>query len=104
MTAFEANRTYFQRSICDHDTIFKITVVRRTAKTIWTECGKTLRISVYNGVEQVKPFGTYSMCTIIGADKVLDDTPAAPEPAAEPAPALPSNVIDFAAARAARAA
>ena len=32
--------------------------------------GQTVRrgISVYKGVEQFKPFGTYSMCTIIGAD------------------------------------
>lgn len=68
---FETGKSYFTRSVCDHDTIFDITVVRRTAKTIWTECGKTLRVSVYNGVEQVKPFGTYSMCAIIGADKPL---------------------------------
>lgn len=67
--AFETGKTYFTRSVCDHDTIFEITVKRRTAKTIWTECGKTLRVNVYNGVEQVKPIGSYSMCPIIGADK-----------------------------------
>jgi len=90
---FEADRTYFQHSICDHDTVFEITVARRTAKTIWTTCGKQLRISIWRGVEQVKPHGNYSMCTIIGAEKVRDLKPT-----------LAPNVIDFAAERAKRVA
>ena len=98
MTAFEPGKTYFTRSVCDHDTIFSITVTRRTAKTIWTECGKTLRVKPYNGVEQVKPHGSYSMCAVIGADRELIDTPEAPEAdqaAPAPAPALPENVISL---------
>jgi len=67
--AFEVGRTYWTRSICDHDCIHRITIARRTAKTIWTECGKTLRINSWRGVEQVKPFGSYSMCAVIGADR-----------------------------------
>lgn len=69
--AFEAGRTYWTRSICDHECIHRITVIRRTAKTIWTECGKTLRVNSWRGVEQVKPFGSYSMCAVIGADRVI---------------------------------
>lgn len=69
--AFEAGRTYWTRSICDSDCIHKITVSRRTAKTIWTACGKTLRVTSWRGVEQVKPFGSYSMCAVIGADRVM---------------------------------
>jgi hypothetical protein len=69
---FEAGKTYATRSICDSNSVFKITVVRRTAKTIWTECGKTLRVFLYEGIEQVKPLGSYSMCPVIGADDVRE--------------------------------
>jgi hypothetical protein len=64
---FEIGQTYSTRSACDHECIFSITVVARTAKTIKTSKGKTLRISEYEGREQVKPYGTYSMCPIISA-------------------------------------
>ena len=73
MTAFEPGKTYATRSICDHDCIVRVTVAKRTAKTLTTAAGKTLRISEYRGVEQVKPRGTYSMAPMVGAD---DLTPA----------------------------
>lgn len=66
---FEVGVTYWDRSTCDYDCIFKIKVVRRTAKTIFTECGKTLRVSEWQGVETVKPHGSYSMCSVMSADK-----------------------------------
>jgi hypothetical protein len=47
-----------------------VTVAKRTAKTITTTAGKTLRVSVWQGVEQVKPWGTYSMAPIIDATEV----------------------------------
>jgi len=68
MTKFEAGKTYSTRSVCDHDCIIRVTVAKRTAKTITTTEGKTLRIAEYNGVEQVKPWGSYSMAPIVGAD------------------------------------
>ena len=121
MTAtFEAGKTYWTRSICDHDCIIEITVERRTAKTIVTTGGKRLRISHYNGVEQVAPHGRYSMCAIIGADRCCDQEPprdtwaeanaaqAARQEAQEAeAPAQApeaTNVIDFASYRARRTA
>lgn len=67
---FEVGKTYWTRSICDHESIFRLTVAARTAKTITTEDGKRLRVSVYEGREQVKPCGSYSMCPIIRADRV----------------------------------
>lgn len=67
-TTFEAGKTYATRSICNHDCIIRVTVASRTAKTIKTSEGKTLRISEYRGVEQVKPWGSYSMAPIVGAD------------------------------------
>ena len=71
---FQVNKTYSTRSVCDHNCIFSITVLSRTAKTIKikdlhdSNSVKTLRISEWEGVEQVKPLGSYSMAPIIGAD------------------------------------
>lgn len=65
---FEVGMRYSTRSICDHDCVIAITVEKRTAKTITTATGKTLRIKEYNGIEQVKPWGSYSMAPIISAD------------------------------------
>lgn len=69
MIAFEAGTTYATRSICDHDPIIRMTVAARTAKTLTTSTGKRLGISTYEGVEQVRPLGRYSMAPIIGANK-----------------------------------
>lgn len=66
---FEAGKTYWTRSVCDHNCIVRVAVAKRTAKTITTDEGKTLRIREWNGVEQVKPWGTYSMAPIVGADR-----------------------------------
>lgn len=64
---FEVGSTYSTRSICDSECIVSLTVAKRTAKTITTKAGKVLRITSYNGVEQVKPWGSYSMAPIIDA-------------------------------------
>lgn len=67
---FEAGKTYYTRSVCDHDHIIRVKIVGRTAKTVKTDKGKTFRVYVYDGVERFKPWGSYSMCPIIGADRV----------------------------------
>ena len=64
---FEVGKTYQGRSVCDHDCIFSITVVRRTAKMLHTSNGKTLKIAIHDFVESVKPMGNYSMAPIIRA-------------------------------------
>ncbi len=69
MHTFEAGKSYATRSICDSNCIVRVTVAKRTAKTITTDSGKTLRISEWQGVEQVKPWGSYSMAPIVGADQ-----------------------------------
>jgi hypothetical protein len=76
---FKIGQTYQTRSICDYDTILSFEILSRTAKTVTIRVGdKTVRrgLYVYDGVEQFKPYGTYSMCAIIGADDlaVLRDT------------------------------
>jgi len=67
---FNAGQTYSTRSVCNHDCVFSFTILRRTAKSIWTEVdGQVVRraIEVYQGEETFYPFGHYSMCAIIGA-------------------------------------
>jgi len=71
LTTFTPGATYWTRSACDHDCIFRITVAKRTAKTITTTSGKRLGIKVWFGVETVKPLGSYSMAPNIGADRKL---------------------------------
>ena len=68
MTTFQTGKTYTTRSICDSDCVISITVAKRTAKTITTTDGKTLRISTdYTGTECVKPWGSYSMAPVVRA-------------------------------------
>lgn len=67
---FETGKTYSTRSICNHDCIFSFTILRRTAKSIWTEVDeKVVRrsIEIYNGTETFYPFGKYSMAAVIKA-------------------------------------
>lgn len=71
---FEVGQTYATRSICDYECIFSFTILSRTAKSVTVEVnGKMVRrgVYIYEGVEQFKPFGSYSMAAIIGADKTL---------------------------------
>jgi hypothetical protein len=70
MARFETGKTYVTRSICDADMIVRVTVAKRTDKTIVTVTGDRLRVKVWNGVEQVKPWGSYSMAPIISADRL----------------------------------
>lgn len=69
MFKFETGKTYTTRSIGDADCIIRVTVLRRTAKTLVTMSGKTLRIAEYDGSEYVKPWGSYSMCPIVRASR-----------------------------------
>ena len=75
---FEVGKTYYTRSICNHDCIITGKVLKRTAATVTMDVKgrgvKTLRIcteSAYYGCEAVKPWGTYSMCPHITAERVL---------------------------------
>jgi hypothetical protein len=76
---FEAGKTYFTRCAVDHTHIVTVKVLARTPKTIKAETSRglqTLRVSEYRDrsgldvIEQVKPWGNYSMAPIVGADRV----------------------------------
>ncbi len=72
MTKFEVGKTYSQCHIGDSELFSHFIVLARTAKTVTVQShSKIMRrgLSVYNDVEQFKPFGSYSMCMIVGADK-----------------------------------
>jgi len=73
MTQFKVGNTYATRSICDYDCIFSFTIHARTAKSVTVDVHRNRvrrGISIENGVEHFKPFGNYSMCPIISADKL----------------------------------
>ena len=68
---FQSGKTYSTRSICDHETIISVTSEKRTAKTVTAKVRgdqKTFRIAMYEGVEYIKPWGSYSMAPMIFAN------------------------------------
>ena len=70
MSKFEIGKTYSERFISDYDTIASFTILGRTDKTITTSVhGKIVRrrIALHDGIETFKPFGSYSMCMVVGA-------------------------------------
>lgn len=75
---FQIGKTYATSSICDHECIYSFVIRGRTAKSVLIDDPHTSdkrvvrrRVYVYEGNEQFKPFGTYSMCAIIGADDLV---------------------------------
>lgn len=79
ISKFEPGKTYQTRSVCDHDCIVTVEVLSRTAKTVRARTRRgeqTLRVSEYRSrsgldvIEQVKPWGSYSMAPIVSADWV----------------------------------
>ena len=68
---FEPGKSYWTRSIVDADYKVIVSVASRTEKTVVTTDGKRLKISVWNGVETVRPWGSYSMAPIVGADREM---------------------------------
>lgn len=74
--AFEVGRTYRTRSLCDHNCYFRVEVLSRTAKRMSARVDdrevRTLGIRLSpDGIEQVRPHGTFSMCPVIQADDVV---------------------------------
>lgn len=70
---FEVGKTYWARSLCDYDCIHSFTILARTPKQITTSVrGTTVKrgLCVSDGIENFKPFGSYSMAAVIYADKV----------------------------------
>lgn len=64
---FEPGKTYTTRSICDSEMVISVTIASRTEKSVKTTDGKTFRPGQFNGVEFIKPWGSYSMAPIVRA-------------------------------------
>lgn len=89
---FIPGETYSTTSICDADMVISVTIAKRTAKRITTTEGKTLGISIYEGIEQIRPWGRYSMAPIIAADDIVKQK----QPTLiEPIYSFPSNVYNI---------
>jgi len=82
MIKFETGKTYRTRSPGDHDCVLDYKIISRTAKTLKSfdkmdNQVKTYRISIWEGnwegVEMFKPWGSYSMCPMMSADKPVQE-------------------------------
>lgn len=77
MRKFEIGKTYVCRSVCNHDCIWEMKVISRTAKTITAEHNvggrQVQRFKIHDhlneGVEHVD-CGHYSLHPIFSADRV----------------------------------
>lgn len=76
-TKFEVGTSYMGRHISDYDSVFRYTVVKRTAKFVWLtstirgdRAVKKCGIRIWNGVEQCLPFGSYSMSPSLSAGRI----------------------------------
>ena len=73
MSKFVVGKTYSTRSICDYDCVISVTIVKRTAKTVTlakAPKGNGQRVfscKEFDGVEQLSPWGRYSMSPVIRA-------------------------------------
>jgi hypothetical protein len=73
--AFKVGQTYSARSLCDYNTIWHFTVLKRTARFITLRQhnapAKEIRVGVktWDGDEYALPLGNYSMAPAIHADK-----------------------------------
>ena len=71
---FKVGKSYTTRSMTDYDSLYCVTVVRRTKKTVWFNLEgrhsgdvRTCRVHLNGGIETIKPCGNYSMCPVIWA-------------------------------------
>ena len=82
---FKVGNQYSMRSACNHECVWTYKVLSRTActvtlaqvmsngktKTDIITCRINKRLSEFCGAESVKPLGSYSMCPILSADKLI---------------------------------
>ena len=78
---FETGKTYATRLISNHESIIRFTVIKRTDKTVTVtgdfmdtyatdrQAPHTLRVKLWQDVETFRPWGTYSMCPIVSAER-----------------------------------
>lgn len=85
MKIFETGKTYYMRSICDYDCIWRYKVIKRTKATltiIEVDCDnkpyentkKVVRLlkGYYKDREVARPLGNYSMSPLLTSEKIYD--------------------------------
>jgi len=65
---FIVGKTYYTRSPCDHDCVWGHSIKSRTNKFVTLGNGSRFKVFIWNGVETIKPQGSYSMCPILRAE------------------------------------
>jgi hypothetical protein len=79
---FEVGKEYFVRSMCDHDCIYRFTVVARTAKQVTLRSKNETKTTVrgvkelrsdYSNCETCMPHGNYSMAACLHADRAVPE-------------------------------
>ena len=68
MIQFDVGQSYGARLNRDAYQQIHLTVAKRTAKTITTTDGATMRVRVFDGAEFVMPEGRYSMAPTVSAN------------------------------------
>ena len=70
LVQFQVGKEYSTNSICDSNCWFTFEITKRTEKSVWIKDGKEIirrLIYIWDGVESIKPHGTYSMAPILRA-------------------------------------
>jgi len=78
MAKFETGKTYFTRSIGDHDCIHKFEILKRTDKSVWVKVHAEIvrrAIEIHGNTEAFYPFGKHSMAATITADRPMVEEP-----------------------------
>lgn len=91
MTMFEVGKKYYDTSVCDHNCVFVIEIVKRTAKTVvFLRNGKERRAKIHTDAdgEYIIP-DRYSMAPVFRACQEYVEAPA------EEAPASPDPVANY---------
>lgn len=76
MAKFETGKSYYGRSVCDHNCVWNVEILNRTEKSVRIKepmTGNIVRKKIYisydNTSEFIYPNGIYSMAVMISADK-----------------------------------
>ena len=72
MKTFEVGKMYSARFVTDSSLEICKKIMKRTAKTVTDNAGRTFHVSVYDVREQFFSLGRYSMAPIMDAEKVAD--------------------------------
>lgn len=86
MRTFETGKTYYMRSVCDYNCVWRYKVVKRTKATmtiVEVDCDnhpyvgseKVVRLlkGYYNDREVARPLGSYSMSPLLTAEHIYTD-------------------------------